>query len=739
MAFDLSNATPVGESAGSTQKKFDLSSAVPVREPMTAGGFAENVARGISDLGESVVRLPETVWNLPGAAYGALEDAFGLRPGSRERVTAAQHELAKKAAQAAVTSFSATQLGPAGDEARQTIARIPYEHPVDVGMFIANPLAKGLASSAEGLKAAQAARMATGATGLTTRGMGALANVAEAGAKVAPYLNPLLPGEKLLKLGVKGIGGSVKYLQAVVDPTTAEIKAILGPYMETVSEYLKPTTEGPLHGVVGRTMAPEIGAGAAVGQGEAAAATAEEAAGLLKKGPLLLQPEALASKGPRVTRGVAEVGPEQTPGAEVPKVEMGVPEDLYGYEDVLAPFRSAGEKAAGAGVGGRIFAAMQDVVRGFTPESRRVFMAQMDKRNVLRQKLVDEGARSPERLTQMAKEAEKTGDIPYDNARNINRVIDLKPVDRTISDIIKNNPSNRPLRSTLESIRQNLRSGSDPRTVASMIDELKSTIGETRDKLTKARLTAVKKSFYQQFKEYADADAAYAKNWAPVHRAQINTYLSGLLKQKNGVKLFNAAVNNPAATIAKATGQTMFKSFGPIFEGAEGELGRLRYVAGDIDSQMKFMAAATDPEARALADAIYRREHISLPGVLNTQVSVTKWIMQHTQGKWTLSQAEKFAKQLLNPETALPALQRAIQKDQVEKRVGKLANKIIDYGTTLPAGAAYLGSQKLGDLTEKYQLYPGEEEKKEDEGLDNLSIKYDGGYQNSSPQFPVNN
>jgi len=734
MAFDLSSAK---------RTSFDLASAKPVSEApekeRTLGGLGMNFMRNVGEMYSGLAQLPDLIPTLPGAAYSALEEAYGLHPGAKERAV----ERAQGATQAVKTAMSHPEQIPG------QIADWAYEHPADVAAMLAGPAAKGATAVGAGLRAAEAAKIAEGSLG-AARALGVTAKAAETAGKVLPYTNPMLPGEKLLIRPVVNVGRNLfRGARNIVDPTTAEIRRMLGPTMSEVRESLV-TPEarlGESELFTGERAAPGVRRPAGIPEvkrPEIATDVAPEGVyppGITPGGvPAVAPEEAIgAAKAPQTrVKGTAPVSGYEEPPTGGSGFAMG-PSAPYGYggEDVFGQFRTAGEKAAGAGVGGKILAAMQNVIHGATEKSRRSYMDLALKRSNVRQNMVRETAAAQEDIDRLSDAVSKAGDLPYDAARNLDRAIDLQPVEATIQDLIKRNPKNRKLIESLNSIRRNIYDigtgelESSSAAAASIIDDLKGMIGDRNNAFIKKSLVKVKDALYNQFPEYAAADAAYRNMWAPLHRKQIGLYLSDILEKK-GPEAYQAALANQAKTIKAATGQTLFNNLDAVFEGAEDDLGKLRTVGDDIASEASYLSAANDKDAHELAKTIYRPENINLPDLWNPQATMVKWILKNTQGQWTLKEAEKFATDMLNPATAKTALDKAIKKERRSQVINRWLELGISGGATPEAGLVGSGIHALGA---KYQVPDSED-------VSAIAPQYDVPAQTfmvgEEPQQPVN-
>lgn len=671
-------------------------------------GLKENLARNLGEIYTGVLALPETVQHLGRGAYYAVTDAkvpTDILP-SEAATMVSEKQMAQQLPGRVYEGAKrmATEAYQHPEQIPGKVYNWAYENPADVLSLAAVPAAKALTTAGTALRGAEASRIAAGGTGLYTKGLGLAAQAAETGAKVAPWLDPMRPAEGVAKYTAKKAGAAVNRLRSIVDPKTGEMMRVLGPTQGDVLREL--------------VTAGEVPTVPFVHTGPQAAHAAEEAAstGLvpmgvdtipagrkgLTVGEKLVRTRPKPSSGqprPAATEAAEEVA--ESTGRGAVNVE-GIPY-AEGYEDVFAPFRGAGEVASNAGPGGRIYAAMQKKASVYTPETNRAYLGQQMERDALRKQLVGDASGSPEEIAALAEQAKRVGDVPYDAARTVNRPIDLQPVVDIVDNIALNNPKNRDLVSVLDRVKRNMFDDmgkgmieTDPTIVASIIDDLKGQIGKRENAHIKKSLVEVKDALFAQFPEYAQADVLYKQGWAPAHQKQVASYLQNILEKK-GSKAFAEAYDNMPLTIQRATGQKLFKSYEPIFEGSEDTLQKLRSVRDDVVSELNYEAAAADPYARAAARDLFEPELISSPGLLNAVYTMGRWLVKRAQGRMSEAAATKMALEMLNPKTAIPALERSITKTGQAERFGALTQKGIKSGLRPGVAPLYHGVGLLAD------------------------------------------
>jgi hypothetical protein len=716
-------------------------------EPMSWGGLGENILKGGAALVEGAKALPGAIWNLPSnigkgivAGYEMTGDPT-LDPEALKRGAALSKSIEQGTGQMLTSAKDA--LIWAKEHPGQVpgkVVRLAYDYPVDVALLATGPLTKLATKTALGLRALEAAKIAGGSTGLLPKVLGASAKTAEVTSKVLPWLNPM----KLPEEGLKGTARLVgnKYVQArnVVHPVQAEINRVIGPNKQPLIDILegKPISEPPYPpysstsktmpgSVVDATVEPII-------EPVIKAETVPLTGVVPVQGPRLpgsqmvkevqvgetgLQKPAQGGVGPVTTEPVKQVGGAST-------VEATGKTAGYGYEDVFAPYRTAGERASKLGsTEGDIYAAIEQKVSKY-PQANRAFSDLEIGRADLRNNIVRETAASTPQLEKAAQQVVSAGDIPYEAAKTVNREIDLNPVNKLISKMMKDHVGNRDLMRELKGIRANLydeitgKLRTSPRSVASVIDDLKGVMGKGDNKHLKTLLGNVKDSMFTQFPEYKQADVLYRELWAPVNRQQIGGYLSDILETK-GAKAYTKAFEDMPGTIKNAMnkkGKPYFKDYAPIFEDSEDALTKLRSVNDDIKSELGYKRSSSNPRAVAAAEKLFEPENINLPSLINRPYDIVKWVLKNTQGNWTLKQAEEFAKSMhqaktLGKEAAIPIretaavpIKKAFEQEKRTLKRGKNWESAIKKVTSVPAGALYLGQDKLNDMLFRYGMPP---------------------------------
>jgi len=703
------------------------------QEPMSWGGFGENIARQAGELAEGAMALPGALPKIPGALWWGLEEAYGLHPGAKQRAHERDAAIAKKLGQVA----SDIKEHPA--EIPGKIARWGYEHPLDVGMLAAGPATKGLTVAGAGLRGLQAAEVAAKGIGPASTALGVVAKTAEVGSQVTPWMNVMRPAELGLKKTGDLVGSGAKWLRGVVNPETQEYVRVLTPEgLESVYTQLKRRSAAitPEVGSVAETQAGKTAAASSVGT-----APSWEAQGTLSVPQLTAGTPLSTTVRPTVPTTVAPSGV----GRATPIVEggpargAGVVDDAAGavddaVEDVFAPFVGAGEAAIGAEnrAAGEAFAAIQKKASTYKPESNQAYRNLELAREDVRKGVLDDISGSQDEISSLEKAVRgEIGSDPYDLARSISRPVDLSETASVIDDIIRNNPNNRKLVSTLRGIRRNmftvdaagepmLHSGA--KNVASIIDDLKGVMGNKKNRFIKSSLAKVKESLLKSHPEYAAADAAYRGAWAPIHQRKIAAYLRDIL-EKRGEKAFAEAYDDMAGTIKEATGLSNFKTYDAIFEDNPAALSRLNTVRDDVKSTMAYEAGAADRHAQASVRKLFNAENISTPGLLNQVASMARWLIDRAQGRLSEKAALRMAMNMLTPGTALPNLERALRSERVGRWIGDKAYQGIEMGTSVPMGLTYRGLDAYGD---KYGLTGGNELNQMAERYDLPSYNYGG-------------
>lgn len=177
--------------------------------------------------------------------------------------------------------------------------------------------------------------------------------------------------------------------------------------------------------------------------------------------------------------------------------------------------------------------------------------------------------------------------------------------------------------------------------------------------------------------EYGTARTTYAAKSKPINQMEVGQYLEGKLTSPLDVgeraNVFAGAVKDAAGTIKRATtGEARFKALTDILEPDQVQI--VNAIRDDLaraakTKQQAKMGGAAAPKATDLASAAERG--LRLPNLLNRVTAVANDIMSRLRGKIDSKLAIQLATEMLDPETAAAALEKAIKSEQRAVKVGR--------------------------------------------------------------------
>lgn len=181
----------------------------------------------------------------------------------------------------------------------------------------------------------------------------------------------------------------------------------------------------------------------------------------------------------------------------------------------------------------------------------------------------------------------------------------------------------------------------------------------------------------KQITPYRAARQTYAGMSRPINQMEVGQYLEGKLASQLDIgeraNVFAGAVKDAAGTIKRATtGEARFKALTDILEpdqvrvieGIRDDLAR----AAETKQQAKAGAAAA-PKATELASAAERG--LRMPNLLNRVTAVANDIMARLRGKIDSKLAIQLATEMLDPQAAAAALEKAVKSEARAVKVGE--------------------------------------------------------------------
>lgn len=177
--------------------------------------------------------------------------------------------------------------------------------------------------------------------------------------------------------------------------------------------------------------------------------------------------------------------------------------------------------------------------------------------------------------------------------------------------------------------------------------------------------------------EYQQARQTYANMSKPINQMEVGQYLEGKLTTPLDVgeraNVFATAVKDAAGTIKRATtSEARFKALTDILEPDQ-----VRVVEAIRDDLAR--AAKTKQQAKAGAGAAPKATELAsvaerglrMPNLLNRVTAVANDIMSRLRGKIDSKLAIQLAAEMLDPEAAAAALEKAIKSEQRAVKVGR--------------------------------------------------------------------
>jgi|GEM_PF-7130894 len=177
--------------------------------------------------------------------------------------------------------------------------------------------------------------------------------------------------------------------------------------------------------------------------------------------------------------------------------------------------------------------------------------------------------------------------------------------------------------------------------------------------------------------EYGAARTTYAAKSKPINQMEVGQYLEGKLATPLEVgeraNVFAAAVKDAAGTIKRATtSEARFKALTDILEPDQVRV--VEAIRDDLaraakTKQQAKMGGAAAPKATDLASAAERG--LRLPNLLNRVTAVANDIMSRLRGKIDSKLAIQLATEMLDPNAAAAALEKAMVSERRAATAGR--------------------------------------------------------------------
>ena len=271
-------------------------------------------------------------------------------------------------------------------------------------------------------------------------------------------------------------------------------------------------------------------------------------------------------------------------------------------------------------------------------------------------------------------------------------VANVSKVASTLDDLIAKNPGNRQLVRELKQIRNDLVDSAtgelrtDAKQVTSVIDGIKMRLAKEDSKFIKGQLKDVREMLVDAVPGYRAAQEAFAEASKPVNIMQVGQFLEGKLKpavetsvgERAGV--FSNALKEAPTTIKRSTGQSRFDKLDQILEPEQVKI--IEGIRQDLAREAEFAKQAT--EGGKSGRTFPASEAARIPNFMKTVVTVANTILTRLQGKINQKLAIEMATEMLDPNAAAAAMEKALAR---QAKGEKLADPFKKTGAAVYAGA----------------------------------------------------
>lgn len=322
------------------------------------------------------------------------------------------------------------------------------------------------------------------------------------------------------------------------------------------------------------------------------------------------------------------------------------------------------------------FASLQPRSVGNIPkEARTAYNVRRAEQEAAREEAVGRVGGTPKGKQVMEEVRSELTDPLFESARSPNNPVDVNPVTTTIDNLIAQSPRERQVVDKLTSIRDNLTGITNGQEAVSALKDIKTIMGQEKDKFTLGALDKVKDALTKAIPGMEDAQAAFAQASEPINRMNIGTVLKDALTgplpagtERAGA--YTTALKNAFATIKKSTGTARFKTL----EDAgvpKPDIDTLNNVAEDLNRSLaaeKLQAAGggaipKDPEK-------YQFEMLSRTATFINKVVAT--VTDYVGRK----KAIQIALEMLDPKVAAEVLEQAMNMEKAQAARAAAAGRV---------------------------------------------------------------
>jgi hypothetical protein len=195
---------------------------------------------------------------------------------------------------------------------------------------------------------------------------------------------------------------------------------------------------------------------------------------------------------------------------------------------------------------------------------------------------------------------------------------------------------------------------------------------------------------------------------------EVGQYLEGKLKNpletgERGAVFANAMADAPALLKRATSGEARFKALTDILEPDQVKiLENIRddLARADITKRQAKMGAGAAPKATDIASAAERG--VRLPNLLNRVTAVANDIMSRLRGRIDSKLAIQLATEMLDPEAAAAALEKAVKSEKRAAKIGETsANAARRLGRAVKSPATVAGERAENAMREYANPNPG--------------------------------
>lgn len=244
--------------------------------------------------------------------------------------------------------------------------------------------------------------------------------------------------------------------------------------------------------------------------------------------------------------------------------------------------------------------------------------------------------------------------------------VDTAKVLGDIDVLINKSPGNSAMLTQLELIKKGLltKDGSlrtNPAEISSSIDGIKGALKNKENAHIKDVLTNIKQDLMDIIPGYKEANARFAELSKPINEMEVGQQLQKELKsslRNETPGSFTAAVENEAGTIKAATDSNRYTKLTEVL--SPENKAKVVAVKDDFLRQEQNKQNAKRGEPTELAP------NVRTSGLLSRVATLADKLLRAIEGKISRATAIEIAKEMLNPELAATALEKAISKKDRE-------------------------------------------------------------------------